>query len=315
MERLVSRQGVEKVEINEVVKDLYNSIPNENILIGEPMKDHTSFKIGGLADLFVAPTTIEALTYIVRLCEKKRIPYYIIGNGSNLLVDDEGFRGVIIQIYKNLSDIKVEGNFITAYSGALLAKIANSALEYELTGFEFAQGIPGTIGGALVMNAGAYGGEIKDVIISADVMDHKGNVMTLSKEELALGYRTSSIQTNDYIVLKAIIGLEPGKRDHIALTMRDLANRRRDKQPLEMPSAGSTFKRPEGYFAGKLIMDTGLQGYKIGGALVSEKHCGFVVSDGTATFKDVKELIETIQLKVKEKFGVSLHPEIKIISN
>ncbi len=303
------------MEIN-MIKDLFSTkIPNENILVDEPMKDHTSFKIGGTADVFITPTSTEELVNAVQICSKNQMNYYIIGNGSNLLVDDRGFRGVIIQISKNLSHIEIEDTMITAYSGALLSKIANTALSHELTGFEFAQGIPGTLGGAVVMNAGAYGGELKDVIVDAEVMDQNGQIKILTKDELALGYRTSCIQANKYIVLRARLRLEKGDKVKILATMKDLAERRRDKQPLEMPSAGSTFKRPEGYFAGKLIMDAGLRGYKIGGAMVSEKHCGFVVSDGTATFKDVQELINYVQRTVKEKFNVDLQPEIKIIGH
>ncbi|WP_070000453.1 UDP-N-acetylmuramate dehydrogenase [Cellulosilyticum sp. I15G10I2] len=303
------------MEINEVINLLCTQIPNENILMNEPMKNHTSFKIGGPADLFVMPTDCTQLVSAVQLCNAHNIPYYIVGNGSNLLIDDKGFRGVIIQLYKNLSDIEIEDTVITADSGALLSKIANVAFEHGLAGFEFAQGIPGTLGGAVAMNAGAYGGEIQDVIIDAQVIDQKGQKITLSKEDLALGYRTSIIQKNKYIVLKARLLLSRGSKTAISEIMKDLAGRRRDKQPLEKPSAGSTFKRPEGYFAGKLIMDAGLRGYQIGGAMVSTKHCGFVVSDGTATFKDVKALIDHIQLTVKEKFNVDLQPEIKIISN
>jgi UDP-N-acetylmuramate dehydrogenase len=279
------------------------------------MKDHTSFKIGGPADLFIIPENITELTHAVQTCSTYKIPFYFFGIGSNLLVPDEGYRGVIIQLYKNLCDIKVEGTVLTVLSGALLSKIASVAMQHELTGFEFAQGVPGTLGGAVAMNAGAYGGEIKDVIVSAEVMDDHGHTMILSKEELALGYRTSIIQTNHYIVLKAVLSLKEGKRDAIVEVMKDLANRRREKQPLEMPSAGSTFKRPDGCFAGQLIMDAGLRGYKIGGAMVSEKHCGFVVSDGTATFEDVKELIEYIKRTVKEKFNIELQPEVKVIKN
>ncbi len=303
------------MEVTEVKNLLYTQIPTENILMNEPMKNHTSFKIGGPADLFITPTNSAQLVHAVQICNAYHMPYYIVGNGSNLLVDDEGFRGVIIQLYKNLCDIEIEETVITAYSGALLSKIANVALEHGLTGFEFAQGIPGTLGGAITMNAGAYGGEIKDVIINAEVIDQKGNKRVLTKDELTLGYRTSSVQKNKYIVLKATFRFTKGTKETIAETMKDLAGRRRDKQPLDKPSAGSTFKRPDGYFAGKLIMDAGLRGYQIGGAMVSEKHCGFVISDGTATFKDVKELIKHIQLTVKEKFNVDLHPEIKIISN
>lgn len=302
------------MEINNIVNLLCAKIPRENILVNEQMKNHTSFKIGGPADLFIIPVNTMELLKVMEVCRAERVPYYIIGNGSNLLIDDMGFRGAIIQLYKNFCDINIEETIITAQSGALLSKIASTALEHELTGFEFAQGIPGTLGGAVAMNAGAYGGEIRDVIIDAEVIDQKGHSMTLSKEELKLGYRTSSVAKNNYTVIRARLSLKRGDRKSILETMKDLAARRRDKQPLDMPSAGSTFKRPEGYFAGKLIMDAGLRGYKIGGAMISEKHCGFVVSDGTATFNDVRELIDYIQQIVKQKFNVDLQPEVKIIS-
>ena len=303
------------MDIKKVESMLRTRLSKNNIRINEPMKDHTSFKIGGPADLFITPTTIDELHATLQICKTYHIPFYIIGNGSNLLVDDQGFRGVIIQLYKNLSDIDIQGTTITAYSGLLLSQIANAALERGLTGFEFAHGIPGTLGGAVAMNAGAYDGEIKDVIVSAQVMDQEGNILVLSKDDLALGYRTSSVQTNHYIVLKATLVLKEGIKEDIATAMSELACRRRDKQPLDMPSAGSTFKRPSGCFAGKLIMDSGLRGYKIGGAMVSEKHCGFVVNDGTATFEDVEKLIQTIKKTVKEKYQVDLDPEVRIIKN
>ncbi|MDF2594833.1 MAG: murB [Clostridia bacterium] len=303
------------MEIKEIADILRTKIPSENIAFNELMSKHTSFKIGGPADLFVTPVDTVQLTEVLRVCRGHKVPFYIIGNGSNLLIDDSGFRGIIIQLGKNFSQITVEDTKIIAYSGASLAKIANTALDKALTGFEFAQGIPGTLGGAVAMNAGAYGREIKDVIISADVIDHEGTIITLSKDELALGYRTSIIQKNHYIVIKAVLGLQKGDKCGILEKMKDLADKRRDKQPLDMPSAGSAFKRPEGHFAGKLIMDCGLRGYKIGGAMVSEKHCGFVVSDGTATFEDVIKLIEHIKATVKEKFNVELHPEVRIITS
>jgi UDP-N-acetylmuramate dehydrogenase len=303
------------MEIKEIADILRTKIPSENIAFNELMSKHTSFKIGGPADLFVTPVDTVQLTEVLRVCRGHKVPFYIIGNGSNLLIDDSGFRGIIIQLGKNFSQITVEDTKIIAYSGASLAKIANTALDKAFTGFEFAQGIPGTLGGAVAMNAGAYGREIKDVIISADVIDHEGTIITLSKDELALGYRTSIIQKNHYIVIKAVLGLQKGDKCGILEKMKDLADKRRDKQPLDMPSAGSAFKRPEGHFAGKLIMDCGLRGYKIGGAMVSEKHCGFVVSDGTATFEDVIKLIEHIKATVKEKFNVELHPEVRIITS
>ena len=243
------------------------------------------------------------------------MPFYIIGNGSNLLVDDQGLKGVVIQLAKNFATCTVEGETLTATSGVLLSRLANTACEHSLTGLEFAQGIPGTLGGAVTMNAGAYGGEMKDVLVSACVIDAKGELITLSKEALELGYRTSKVQKEGYIVVSATLKLQPGDPAAITAAMKDFSQRRRDKQPLDKPSAGSTFKRPEGHFAGKLIMDAGLRGYAVGGASVSEKHCGFVVSDGTATYADVCTLIKDVQDKVEAAFGVRLEPEVRLLSN
>lgn len=308
-----SRQGVKTVEKAKIMALLSAMIPKENIKENEPMKSHTSFKIGGVADVFVSPTTKKQLVDAIRICKENQVPYYIIGNGSNLLVTDKGFRGVIIEVSKNLSEIRVEGYKIIAEAGALLSRIAKTA-EYEaLIGFEFAHGIPGTLGGAVAMNAGAYDGEMKQVIIEAEVIDEQGEIKTLTKDELELGYRTSIIQKKGLIVLEAVIQLQPGSQEAITAKMKDLAGRRRDKQPLEYPSAGSTFKRPEGHFAGKLIMDSDLRGYAVGGARVSEKHCGFVINQGNATFADVMELIEHVQQVVREKFSVELEPEVRII--
>lgn len=252
-----------------------------------------------------------------RSCEGDRsmytgkVPYYIVGNGSNLLVSDKGYEGVIIQIYKQMNQVKVEGAQIHAQAGALLSMIAKRALDAELTGFEFAAGIPGTLGGACVMNAGAYGGEMKDVLKSVTVLTDKGEVKTLAKEELELGYRTSVIAKKGYIVLEAVLELQKGEKEKIQAVMDDLKERRVTKQPLEYPSAGSTFKRPEGYFAGKLIQDAGLRGFQVGGAQVSEKHCGFVINKDQATASDVMNLMNQVSDKVYEEFGVRLQPEVK----
>ena len=298
---------------NEITKILLEQIPKSMIKIDEPMCNHTSFQIGGPADIYVAPSTVDQLTFTLKVCKDNNIPYFIIGNGSNLLVKDGGYRGVMIHIFRNMNTITVEGNELYAQAGALLVKVANTTLDHSLTGFEFAHGIPGTIGGAVFMNAGAYGGEMKQVIISADVITESGDLMTLSKEELELGYRTSKIQTGHMIVVGARIGLEKGDYDTINETIKDLAHKRRTKQPLTVPSAGSTFKRPEGYYAGKLIMDAQLKGFRIGDAGVSDKHCGFIVNLGKATSKEVIDLIHHIQSTVKEAFGQDLHPELKII--
>lgn len=299
--------------MNQVVERLRQILPEANVLTNEPMKKYTTFKIGGSADVIVKPETKEQLAQIIRLCNEKSVPYYILGNGSNLLVSDEGYRGIIIQLYKQFNEIKVEGNHITAQSGALLATIANKALKESLTGFEFAHGIPGTLGGAMVMNAGAYGGEMKQVVKSCEVMTSEGEILSLTLDELELGYRSSIIQKKHYIVLSATISLEKGDEEVISSMMKDFAGRRRDKQPLEKPSAGSTFKRPEGHFAGKLIMDSNLRGYRVGDAMVSDKHCGFVVNMGEATSKDVLQLIHDVQEVVKKQFNVELEPEVKML--
>ena len=270
-----------------------------------------TFRVGGPADFFVTPKNYEELSWVLKCCAKYEMPCYIMGNGSNLLVSDQGYRGVVIQLFRQLNDIQCEGNVIRAQAGALLSAVANRALEEKLTGFEFAAGIPGTLGGACVMNAGAYGGEMKDVLKSVAVLTREGERITLQKNELELGYRTSIIAKKNYIVLEAEIELEVGDAEEIKAVMDDLKERRTTKQPLEYPSAGSTFKRPEGYFAGKLIQESGLQGFQVGGAQVSEKHCGFVINKDQATAADIAELIRQVQDRVEEKFGVRLETEVK----
>lgn len=296
-------------------KEFYNRLIDilgtESVLIDEPMKKHTTFRIGGPADYYVLPKTIEEVQQVMEACKEAEIPYYVLGNGSNLLVSDKGYRGVIIQLYRNLNQIEVEGTKIRAQVGALLSQIAGEALRHCLTGFEFAAGIPGTLGGAVVMNAGAYGGEMKDVLQEVTALSKDGEITVLSREELDLGYRTSVIGREGYIALEAVIALKEGKEETIRATMEDLKERRTTKQPLEYPSAGSTFKRPEGYFAGKLIQDTGLRGFSVGGAQVSEKHCGFVINKDNATAQDVIELMKEVSDRVEAKFGVPLEPEVK----
>lgn len=291
--------------------NMKDMIEESRIYVDEPMKKHTTFRVGGPADYFVVPKTKEEVKNIVALCREFDMPYYILGNGSNLLVGDKGYRGVIIQIYKEMNHIQVEGDRIKVQAGALLSKIGSAAFEAGLTGFEFAAGIPGAMGGAVMMNAGAYGGEMKDVLFSATVLTPEGEVLTLSNEELELGYRTSIVAKKNYIVLEATIALQKGDKDAIKARMDELRIQRTTKQPLEYPSAGSTFKRPEGYFAGKLIQDAGLRGFQVGGAQVSEKHCGFVINKENATAADVLELIRQVSAIVKEKFGVELEPEVK----
>ena len=283
----------------------------EKVLAEEPMKKHTTIRVGGPADLFVMPSSEEEVKAAAAICDEEKVPYYIVGNGSNLLVSDKGYRGVIIQLYKEMSRIRVEDNVIYAQAGASLAKIANTALESSLTGFEFAAGIPGTIGGACVMNAGAYGGEMKDVLLEVRVMTSDGEVIVLPKEKLELGYRTSVIAKEGYIVLEAAIELRPGEQETIRTYMEELREKRTSKQPLEYPSAGSTFKRPEGFFAGKLIQDAGLRGFQVGGAQVSEKHCGFVINAHEATAADIVSLMDQVSGRVREQFGVVLEPEVK----
>lgn len=290
---------------------LVKVLDEDQIKPEEPMKNHVTFRVGGPADFFVTPKNYEELSWVLKCCAKYEMPCYIMGNGSNLLVSDQGYRGVVIQLFRQLNDIQCEGNVIRAQAGALLSAVANRALEEKLTGFEFAAGIPGTLGGACVMNAGAYGGEMKDVLKSVTVLTREGERITLQKNELELGYRTSIIAKKNYIVLEAEIELEAGDAEEIKAVMDDLKERRTTKQPLEYPSAGSTFKRPEGYFAGKLIQESGLQGFQVGGAQVSEKHCGFVINKDQATAADIAELIRQVQDRVEEKFGVRLETEVK----
>ena len=297
----------------EIIKCFNDLLGEEKVRISEPMNRHTTFRIGGPADYFLLPSTAEEVKKILEICKKKELPYFILGNGSNLLVSDEGYRGVIIQLYRNYGGITVEGTNIRAGAGALLSQIASAAKNASLTGFEFAGGIPGTLGGAVVMNAGAYGGEMKYVLKEVTVMTEQGEIMTIPAEKLEMGYRTSLVKKAGYLVLEAVISLKAGDVEEIKAIMKDLTEKRVSKQPLEYPSAGSTFKRPEGYFAGKLIMDAGLRGYQVGGAQVSEKHCGFVINKGNATAADVCGLMKDVQKKVQEQFGVTLEPEVKFL--
>lgn len=298
-----------------MLNKLISIVGKENVFQNEVMSRHTTFKVGGPADYFVTPHTSDEIKEVISLCKKEDIPYYVIGNGSNLIVKDLGYRGVIIQLYKNFADYRIEDNKVYAKSGIMLSKLAKHIYEAELTGFEFASGIPGTLGGAVTMNAGAYGGEIKDIIVSATVLDNEGNIITFSKDELKLSYRKSIISEKKYVVLETEMILKKGNKEKIKECMDEFSRRRIEKQPLEFPSAGSTFKRPEGYFAGKLIMDTGLAGYTVGGAKVSEKHCGFVINAKNATASDILELIKDVQEKVYDKFGVNLETEVKVLGD
>ena len=292
---------------------LKEMIPSERIRLDETMSRHTTFRVGGPADYFIVPESIEELSKLVKYLNLVEREYFILGNGSNLLVGDHGYRGVVIWIADNFAEIKVEGNKIIAGAGAMLSKVASTALEAGLTGFEFASGIPGSVGGAMVMNAGAYGGEMKDIVKRVEVVTTDGDVFEMSNAEMNFGYRTSVCRKAKLAVTKVEFELEAGDKEAIKARMDELKAQRLAKQPLEFPSAGSTFKRPEGHFAGKLIMDAGLSGYTIGGAKVSEKHCGFIVNSGNASAIDIHDLIFEVQEKVKNRFNVKLEPEVCII--
>lgn len=293
-----------------VVEALQRYVPGDNIHLQEPMAGHTTFRIGGPADCFVQLEDEEQLRKVRRYLGLAGVPFFVLGNGSNLLVDDAGYRGVVLQIGQKMSDISVQGCHIIAKAGATLRQVAAAALEHGLAGFEFASGIPGTVGGGVVMNAGAYGGEMSQVVNQVRVVSKEGESMELDNDTMEFRYRGSVIRGSAFTVTEVTFRLEPGDREAIRAKMEELAARRREKQPLEYPSAGSTFKRPEGHFAGKLIMEAGFAGYRIGGAQVSEKHCGFVINTGDATARDVRALIEEIQARVKERFRVDLEPEI-----
>ena len=292
---------------------LLEAAGSDHVLRDEPMAVHTTFRIGGPADYFVEPADASALAKGIALCREVDVDYFVTGNGSNLLVRDKGIRGAVIQIYNRMAEITIEGNTIHTKGGALLSAVAARAADKGLTGLEFASGIPGSIGGAVVMNAGAYGGEMKDVLASVDVLTQDLEIKTIPAAELNLGYRYSSIPEKGYIVLGATLQLKKGNIAEIRGRMAELAEQRRAKQPLQYPSAGSTFKRPEGYFAGKLVQDAGLKGKTIGGAQVSEKHSGFLINIGGATAQDILDLIAFCQKEVKDKFGVTLETEVKIV--
>ncbi|MBR2765367.1 MAG: UDP-N-acetylmuramate dehydrogenase [Blautia sp.] len=284
-----------------------------HVLQGEPLSRHTTFRVGGPADYFLSPSSEAELFEVLNLCSREKIPWFVLGNGSNMLVSDKGYRGAVIQLFRNWQEVQVAGNMIFALSGALLARVASAARDASLTGMEFAGGIPGTIGGAVMMNAGAYGGEMKDILVQVTAMTPHGEVRNYRADELDLGYRTSRFARSGEIVLSARMRLAKGDASRIQEEMTRLSQERSAKQPLDLPSAGSTFKRPDGYFAGKLIMDAGLRGYRIGDAQVSEKHCGFVVNTGNASAQDIYLLIRHIQDTVMEKSGVMLEPEVRML--
>lgn len=297
---------------DQFLTELQNVMCGSGIFMQEPMKKHTTFRVGGPADVLVQPDET-ALAAILALCRQYHVSYSFIGNGSNLLVGDKGIRGVVIEMTDPMGNIEVDGTKITAQAGAMLSKIANTAASNGLGGMEFAAGIPGSVGGAVVMNAGAYGGEMKDIIEKVYVLDENGAQLELDRDALDLGYRHSCIPEKKYIVTKVVLELVPHDEVEIRSKMKDLNEKRAEKQPLQYPSAGSTFKRPEGYFAGKLIMDAGLRGYQVGGAQVSEKHCGFVINKGDATAADICQLMRDVSDKVQAQFGVVLEPEVKMI--
>ena len=297
---------------DQFLTELQNVMGGSGIFMEEPMKKHTTFRVGGPADVLVQPDET-ALVAILALCRQYHVSYSFIGNGSNLLVGDKGIRGVVIEMTDPMGNIEVDGTKITAQAGAMLSKIANTAASNGLGGMEFAAGIPGSMGGAVTMNAGAYGGEMKDVIRQVTVLTPECEQKVLSREELNLSYRHSCIPKNHFLVLEAELSLTPAPEQEIRAKMAELREKRVEKQPLEYPSAGSTFKRPEGYFAGKLIMDAGLRGYAVGDAQVSEKHCGFVINRGNATAAEILQLMKDVQERVKKQSGVTLEPEVKMI--
>ena len=290
-------------------------IPRERILFHEPMSKYTTFRVGGEAECILVVQNEDELARLIPYLNRIEQEYFILGNGSNLLVGDKGYRGMVVKFGEEMEQIQVEGTRMTVKAGALLSKAAMTAKQHSLTGLEFAAGIPGSIGGGIVMNAGAYEGEMKQVVEPVRVMDRDGQILTLDNDTMEFGYRTSIIKNRPFIVVEVVLQLAEGDQEKIAAKMEELAVLRRSKQPLEYASAGSTFKRPEGYYAGKLIMDAGMRGYRIGGAQVSDKHCGFIVNTGKATAADIKEVIEEVQERVKERFHVMLEPEIVFLGD
>lgn len=296
-----------------IYNKLTEAIPGDAVLLDEPMKNYTTIKTGGLADIIVMPQSITEIQSVIKICKENDVPYFVMGKGSNLLVSDKGMRCVVVKLGDKFAKITIDGNDVIAQAGVSLSELSEKIMEKSLKGFEFAGGIPGTLGGATTMNAGAYGGEMKDIIKSVKALNTEGEIINLSSEELEFGYRTSMIQVKNYIVLEVKMEFEKGSYEEIAKTTKDLMETRKAKQPLHLPSCGSVFKRPAGHFAGKLIEDSGLKGKKTGGAKVSKLHCGFIVNVDNATTNDVLDLIELIQKTVKSKFGIQLETEVKII--
>ncbi len=292
---------------------LRSIVGDRNVLVDEPMSAHTTFKVGGPADLFVIPETFEELRDVLRACDEAGVESFVLGRGSDLLVSDAGYRGVVVALCEELVGVSVEGSEMCCQAGVDLREASEMACDLGLSGLEFACGIPGSVGGACFMNAGAYGGCIADVLKCVRVLTPEGSLETLDVDELDLGYRQSRIAEDGLVVLSATFDLQPVDPEKIRERMDDLTRQREEKQPLDLPSAGSTFKRPEGYFAGKLVSDAGLRGYRVGGAAVSKKHAGFVVNVGGATAADVHAVIEHVQDEVERQFGVRLEPEIRFL--
>ena len=293
-----------------IIEEIKSIVTRQNVLTDEPMCDHTTFKIGGKADVFVSIINEHEILRLLELLRSRQIPFFILGNGSNILVSDEGYRGVIIEIGSAYSGVRMLDDIVIAKAGTTMAKLSHFAMENNLTGLEFASGIPGTVGGGIIMNAGAYGGEMRQITYRVKAVTPSGEVIYLSNADMEFEYRNSKAKREGYIILQAEFRLHRGEKSVIEGIMRDLAKKRRDKQPLEYPSAGSTFKRPQGYYAGKLIADAGLKGLSVGGAQVSEKHAGFLINTGSATAADMYELINQVRTKVKEAYSVVLEPEV-----
>ena len=292
------------------LKEIASFMEAEDIKIDEMMSKHTSFRVGGPAKVFLTVHSEESLRNILLALKRFGLPYFVLGNGSNLLVSDEGYDGVMVYLGEEFSEVEITGTQMRAKAAALLGKVARMAMEEELAGLEFAAGIPGSLGGGVVMNAGAYGGELSQVVTKVRAMNPDGEIIELEKDQLLLGYRTSIFKTKPFVILEVYMELQKGNKEEILAKIKEYTKARVEKQPLEYPSAGSTFKRPEGYFAGKLIMDAGLRGYRVGDAQVSEKHCGFVINRGNATATEIKTLMENVAKKVKEEFGVDLEAEV-----
>jgi len=296
-----------------IIQSITKFVPKENLFLKEPMDTHTTFRTGGEADCLVEIENAEQLSKLQNYLRQLDISFFILGNGSNLLVGDGGYAGVVLHIGRHMAAVRIEGNQVTAQAGALMSRVSKAACDNSLSGLEFASGIPGTIGGGVVMNAGAYGGELKQIVTSVQVLDREGNLLKLDNDTMEFGYRTSVIKRYPFIVTEVTMALERDGKDAVKARMEALSVKRREKQPLEYPSAGSTFKRPEGHYAGELIMNAGLAGFQIGGARVSEKHCGFVINTGNASSSDILAVIKEVRKVVKEQFNVDLEPEVVIL--